>query len=66
MKKNLTYNEAYEQLEKIVAQIEDEEIQLDKLAEKVKETNELIVFCEKRLREIETEINNIQIKDNNS
>jgi exodeoxyribonuclease VII small subunit len=56
MKKNLTYNEAYSEIEKIVSQIENEEIQLDILADKVKQAKELIEFCENRLRQIETEV----------
>ena len=56
MSDELTYTKAFEKLEKLVMQIENEEIQLDVLAEKVKEANELIGFCERRLREIEGEV----------
>ena len=43
------------ELEKLVEQIEDENIQLDTLAGKVKAANELIKYCETRLRTIEDE-----------
>ncbi len=67
MKNNLKYSEAYAELEKIVAQIEDEEIQLDTLAEKVKYAKELIEFCENRLRQIDTEVQQaIKDKTDNS
>jgi exodeoxyribonuclease VII small subunit len=56
MKNDLTYHEAFAALEKLVNQIEDEKIQLDTLAEKVNEANDLIKFCENKLRNIETEL----------
>lgn len=57
MKKELTYNEAFTELEKLVAEIEDETIQLDALAEKIKQANEYIRLCEVKLRSIEGEVN---------
>ncbi len=56
MKTNLSYSSAYAVLEKLVAQMESEEIQVDELAEKVKQANELIAFCEKKLRAVEKEV----------
>ena len=56
MKKDLTYSQAFEELEKLVAEIEDDGIQLDVLAVKVKEAKELISFCEKKLRVIEQDV----------
>lgn len=56
MKKILTYNEAFDKLEKIVGQLEGNDIPLDKLAEKVTEANELVVFCENQLRKIENQL----------
>jgi exodeoxyribonuclease VII small subunit len=53
---NLTYNEAYNELSKLVDQIEDDQIQLDTLAEKVKQAKELIDYCEARLRTIEKNV----------
>jgi exodeoxyribonuclease VII small subunit len=57
MKTNLTYSKAYTELEKLVEQIEDNKIQLDTLADKVKQAKKLIKFCENKLRTIETEVN---------
>ena len=57
MKTDLTYNEAYSQLEKLVTQLEDDSIQLDTLAEKVSQANELIAYCERRLRSIQADVN---------
>jgi exodeoxyribonuclease VII small subunit len=52
MKKKLTFDKAFAELEKLVESIEDEKIQLDTLAEKVKLANELIRYCEISLRTI--------------
>ncbi len=53
---NLTYNEAYRELSKLVDEIEDDNIQLDTLASKVKHAKELIDYCETRLRSIDKEV----------
>ncbi len=53
---NLTYNQAYSELSKLVDQIEDDKIQLDTLAEKVKQAKELIDYCETRLRFIDKDV----------
>ncbi len=60
MTTNLSYTEAFASLEKIVEQIEDDSIQLDTLAEKVKQANELIQYCEAKLRSIETAVKNAE------
>lgn len=56
MKKELTYSEAFGKLEEVVEELEEGNIQLDKLPSKVKQANELIAICELRLRGIESEI----------
>ncbi|MBS1950794.1 MAG: exodeoxyribonuclease VII small subunit [Bacteroidetes bacterium] len=53
---NLTYNKAYNDLSKLVDQIEDDKIQLDNLADKVKQAKELIDFCEAKLRTIDKDV----------
>jgi exodeoxyribonuclease VII small subunit len=60
MKKVTTYTEAYEKLEELVSELEDGDIPLDRLAEKIKEANGYINLCEKKLRQIELEVNAIQ------
>ncbi|HUM46514.1 MAG TPA: exodeoxyribonuclease VII small subunit [Chitinophagales bacterium] len=65
MKTSLTYSTAFASLEKIVAQMESDEIQVDELAEKVRQAKELIAFCENKLRMVETEIDKA-IGENNS
>jgi exodeoxyribonuclease VII small subunit len=56
MKTKLTFDKAFSQLEKLVEQVENEDIQLDDLAEMVKEANELIKYCETKLRSIAADI----------
>lgn len=53
---NLTYNKAYSDLSKLVDQIENDKIQLDTLADKVKQAKELIDFCETKLRTIDKDV----------
>ena len=58
MKTDLTYREAYSELEKLVIQLEDDSIQLDTLAAKVAQAYELITHCERKLRTIQTDVDN--------
>ena len=53
---NLTYNEAYSKLSTLVDEIEDDKIQLDTLAEKIKQAKELIDYCETQLRVIDSDV----------
>lgn len=59
---NLTYNKAYIDLSKLVDQIEDDKIQLDSLAEKVKQAKVLIEFCETKLRVIDKEVKAVLVE----
>ena len=43
--KKETYSGAMERLEKIVRQIDNNELDIDILSEKIKEANEIIAFC---------------------
>ena len=65
MKKETTYSEAFSQLEDLVDQLEDGNIQLEELATKVKQANELIAICESKLRNIEGDIKDITKTDTN-
>lgn len=69
MKNELTYSEAFLKLVAIVEQLEQGDIQLDKLSMKVKQANELIAICDTKLRDIETDIevstNTLTIKPRN-
>ena len=63
MKTSLTYEKAYNELENIVKEIEDETIQLDTLSMKIKRAAELIEFCKTKLRNIEDEFEKAKLID---
>jgi exodeoxyribonuclease VII small subunit len=58
-----TFDEAWQELEKLVAAIEDETLPLDELAKKVKAAKQLIRYCEEKLRSIENDLKSVE--DNN-
>ena len=59
MKNELTYAEAIEELEAIVSEIENEDIPVDDLSEKVKRASKLIQFCKGALHATEEEVRKI-------
>lgn len=56
---NLTYTEAVAAIEDILQQIETGEMDIDELAEKVKQASELLKFCKGKLFQTEKEIDQI-------
>lgn len=59
MNKRITYEGALNELQNIVAEIEDEEISIDQLSKKVKRAAELLKICQKKLRQTEEDVNEI-------
>jgi exodeoxyribonuclease VII small subunit len=57
--KKETYKAAVEELEKIVEEIENEGIDVDILAEKVKRASYLIKLCKSRLKSADDEVKGI-------
>lgn len=53
------YKEAFEELQKIVREIEEGEITIDVLSEKVKRAAQLIGICRSRLTETEQDVSAI-------
>ncbi len=53
----LSYSQAQQKLEDIVAQMENNEIDLETLSEKLIEAKALVKLCETKLRKIEQSIN---------
>ncbi len=58
-KKEFSFNEAVKEIEKILRNIENGDLDVDKLSEEVKRASELIKLCQKKLRATEEEINSI-------
>lgn len=56
MKENLTYTQAMKELEQIVAQLEDNSLDIDLLSAKVKKAQQLIAFCRERLTQTDEEV----------
>jgi len=57
MAKSLTYKEAFEELNEIAQSLENDELEIDTLAKKIKRANELVQFCKEKLRGIEEDVN---------
>lgn len=58
----MRYTEAFEELQKIVSAIEEGQISVDELSDKVKRAAYLISICKERLTATETDVNQI-LKD---
>jgi exodeoxyribonuclease VII small subunit len=52
----MDYDSAYAELQDIVNKIQEEDIKIEMLSVYIKRANELKLFCEQRLREIEEDI----------
>lgn len=59
MKKQESYETAYQELVNIVKEIESEKVDIDELSEKVKKAEKLIAFCKEKLKVTEKEVEEI-------
>jgi exodeoxyribonuclease VII small subunit len=59
MNETPTYTEAFEELQKIVSEIENGQISVDELSDKVKRATELIRICKVKLTTTEENVNKI-------
>jgi len=58
-KKEIKYKDAMNQIEKILADIENNQLDVDELSEKVKTATELIKLCKEKLYKTESDIQKI-------
>jgi len=58
-KKEFSFNQAVNEIERILKEIETGEMDVDRLSAEVRNASELIRQCQKKLRTTEEEINNI-------
>jgi len=58
-KEDISYSQAFSELEKILQEIENEEIDLDNLSNKIKRASFLLKSCKSKLRSTEREIEGI-------
>jgi exodeoxyribonuclease VII small subunit len=63
-KKEISYKEAVTEIEEILEKIENEELDVDELADKVKRVSALITICKDKLHKTESEVEKI-LKDMN-
>ena len=59
MNENPNYEQAFEELQNIVNEIEQGEISVDELSEKVKKASQLIKICKDKLSTTEEDVNQI-------
>ena len=57
--KKLTYNEAISEIEEILDKIENEELDVDELAEKVKRVSSLLKMCKDKLHKTNDQVEQI-------
>ena len=57
--KKLTYQEALNEVEDILAKIENEELDIDELSEKVKRVSFLLKYCKDKLHKTNEEVEKI-------
>lgn len=55
----MTYEKAIAELQSIVEALENDDINMDNLLEKVKRAKHLLEFCKGKLRAVDTEVKNI-------
>ena len=58
-KQKISYSDAVNEIEEILKQIENGELDVDELSEKVKRVSSLIKICKSKLKSTEEEINAI-------
>ena len=59
VKKEFSFSDAMVEIDKILKEIENGNLNIDKLSGEVKRASELIRQCQKKLRTTEEEVNNI-------
>lgn len=60
----MNYGEAMAEIEKIMASLQEENADVDTLAERVRRASELIAACRAKLRKAESDVNAIFEKEN--
>jgi exodeoxyribonuclease VII small subunit len=55
-KKTVSYKEAITEIEEILSRLENNELDVDELSEKVKRVSQLVTLCKEKLHNTEEEI----------
>ncbi|MCD6556146.1 MAG: exodeoxyribonuclease VII small subunit [Bacteroidales bacterium] len=64
-KKNFSYNEAIQEIEEILFEVENKDVDIDELSDKVKRVSFLINACKNKLLKTEEQIDKILENTNN-
>jgi exodeoxyribonuclease VII small subunit len=59
MKKSESYGAQFAELQNILSSLEQGDVDVDELSEKVKRAAELITFCQSRLRETDVQVKKV-------
>lgn len=62
MEQTYTYNEAFEELQQLVSEIESGETNIDELTEKIRRASALIAICKAKLTSSEEEVEKLLAK----
>lgn len=62
-KEKLTYARAMAQLEEIVNEVENDQLDIDRICEKIKEAQRLITFCKEKLYKTDKEVKKLLADD---
>ena len=67
MSEQISYSDAFQELQSIVSEIEQGEISVDELSQKVKRASQLIKICKLKLTSTEEDVNKIlkELDDSN-
>ncbi len=59
MSKEITYTEAFTDLQQIVQELENAEISIDELSEKIRHAKKLLEICQNKLTKVEEDVDEI-------
>ncbi len=58
----LTYSDALAELQQLAADLENDDISIDELSDKIKRASQLLEFCQDKLRSTEEDVKKILLK----
>jgi exodeoxyribonuclease VII small subunit len=59
MSEELNYERAYEELKTILNDLQNEDVTVDQLTEKVKRAKRLLEFCQKKLADVDADVSDL-------
>lgn len=61
----MNYSSAFAELQQLAADLENDEISIDELSDKIKRASQLLEFCQEKLRSTEEEVKKVLSKMEN-